>query len=83
MASADSGSWDGLISKLLLMDSEMKLALSGADLKEPVRVAFALAPPARVELVAGRLTGELPPVIEDTMCLRFLEAREPAMAAGL
>jgi hypothetical protein len=35
----------GLISRLLLMDREMKLALSGVDLKEPVRVTFAFAPP--------------------------------------
>ena len=34
-----------LISRLLLMDSEMKLALSGVGLKEPVRVPFAVAPP--------------------------------------
>jgi site-specific DNA recombinase len=39
----------GLISRLLLMDSEMKLALSGVNLKEPVRVAFAFAPPAGLE----------------------------------
>jgi site-specific DNA recombinase len=39
----------GLVSRLLLMDSEMKLALSGANLKEPVRVAFAFAPPAGLE----------------------------------
>jgi hypothetical protein len=31
----------GLNSRLLLMDTEMKLALSGVGLKEPVRVAFA------------------------------------------
>ena len=40
----------GLISRLLLMNSEMKLALSGVDLKEPVRVAFAFAPPAGLAL---------------------------------
>lgn len=39
----------GLISRLLLMDSEMKLALSGVPLKEPVRVAFVFAPPAGLE----------------------------------
>ncbi len=39
----------GLISRLLLMDTEMKLALSGVDLKEPVRVAFSFAPPAGLE----------------------------------
>jgi DNA invertase Pin-like site-specific DNA recombinase len=39
----------GLISRLLLMDSEMKLALSGVNLKEPVRVAFAFAPPNQPE----------------------------------
>ena len=39
----------GLISRLLLMDTEMKLALSGVGLKEPVRVAFAVAPPAGLE----------------------------------
>ena len=35
----------GLISSLLLMDTEMKLALSGITLKEPVRVPFVFAPP--------------------------------------
>jgi hypothetical protein len=39
----------GLISRLLLMDTEMKLALSGVNLKEPVRVPFASAPPAGLE----------------------------------
>jgi site-specific DNA recombinase len=39
----------GLISRLLLMDTEMKLALSGVPLKEPVRVVFALAPPDGLE----------------------------------
>ncbi|MCX7038121.1 MAG: hypothetical protein NT005_03160 [Spirochaetes bacterium] len=39
----------GLISSLLLMDTEMKLALSGVPLKEPVRVAFSAAPPAGLE----------------------------------
>ncbi len=39
----------GLISRLLLMDTEMKLALSVVALKEPVRVAFVFAPPAGLE----------------------------------
>jgi site-specific DNA recombinase len=39
----------GLISSLLLMDTEMKLALSGVPMKEPVRVSFAFAPPAGLE----------------------------------
>jgi site-specific DNA recombinase len=39
----------GIVSRLLLMDTEMKLALSGVSLKEPVRVAFVFAPPAGLE----------------------------------
>ena len=39
----------GLISSLLLMDTEMKLALSGITLKEPVRVPFVFAPPDGLE----------------------------------
>jgi hypothetical protein len=54
----------GLISRLLLMDMEMKLALSGVDLKEPVRVTFVFAPPDRVEPAAGCSTGSSSPLIE-------------------
>jgi site-specific DNA recombinase len=60
----------GLISRLLLIASEMKLALSGVGLKEPVRVVFAFAPPDQPKanrrdetpaLVEGVIP--LPPVI--------------------
>jgi site-specific DNA recombinase len=37
----------GLIPSLLLMDTKMKLALSGVNLREPVRVVFSVAPPVQ------------------------------------
>jgi DNA invertase Pin-like site-specific DNA recombinase len=39
----------GLISSLLLMDTEMKLALSGVPLREPVRLLLVSSPPAGLE----------------------------------
>jgi hypothetical protein len=50
-----------LISRLLLMDTEMKLALSGVDLKEPVRVVFAFAPPDQPLMREYRAGGAIPP----------------------
>jgi hypothetical protein len=55
--------------KLLLMDTEMKLALSGVNLKEPVRVTLALAPPDGLEPPTGRLTQPTISLIEDSLQL--------------
>ena len=38
-----------LISSLILQDTQIKVALSGVNLKEPVRVVFASSPPAGLE----------------------------------
>src|SRR5208337_1206387 len=56
----------GLISRLLLMDTDMKLALSGINLKEPVCVAFAVAPPDQPKANAG---GAVPALVEDVVPL--------------
>ena len=39
----------GLIASLLLADTQIKLALSGVPLKEPVRLLFASSPPEGLE----------------------------------
>ena len=54
----------GLISRLLLMDTEMKLALSGVNLKEPVRVMFAVAPP---DQPGANTQPPIPTLIEDVV----------------
>ena len=65
----------GLILRLLLMDTEMKLALSGVGLKEPVRAPFAVAPPAGLEPATRRLTRPSIPLIEDSIYLLQVKSR--------
>ncbi|MFW6138460.1 MAG: hypothetical protein ACOC7U_04725, partial [Spirochaetota bacterium] len=38
-----------LISSLILRETQIKVALSGVNLKEPVRIVFASSPPAGLE----------------------------------
>jgi len=51
------------------IDLDLKLALSGVNLKEPVRVVFFVAPPAGLEPATWSLTPTILNLIEDSLRL--------------